>query len=48
LVLLTLFLFIVDMFWGFVLSRELVNILPTEAEQEAAVTNKNAEPVKDW
>jgi preprotein translocase SecE subunit len=48
LVLLTLFLFIVDMFWGFVLSREIVNILPTEAEREAAVTNKDAEPVKDW
>ena len=32
LVIITMFLFIVDVFWGWILSREMVGILPSEAE----------------
>jgi preprotein translocase SecE subunit len=48
LILMTVFLFIVDMFWGWVLSRELVGILPSKAEQEQASPKGSAEPVKNW
>jgi len=47
--LLTLFLFVVDVFWGWTLSRSIVGVLPTEADR-AAQTSKDtsAEPVRDW
>lgn len=48
LILLTVFLFLVDVFWGFVLSRDVVRILPTEEEQKAAAPAGNAEPITDW
>ena len=48
LVLLTLFLFVVDVFWGAVLSSEWVNVLPTAAETEAHRSRGTAEPVKEW
>lgn len=34
LVLITLFLFVVDIFWSFVLSREIVKVLPSKSERE--------------
>jgi preprotein translocase SecE subunit len=36
LLLLTLFLFVVDVFWNFLLSREMVRVLPTASERQAA------------
>ena len=30
----TLFLFLVDVFWFWILSRELINVLPSDAEQQ--------------
>jgi preprotein translocase SecE subunit len=48
LILLTLFLFVVDIFWGFILSREIVGILPSAKEREEAVPKGTAEPVKEW
>jgi preprotein translocase SecE subunit len=46
LVLLTLFLFVVDVFWSWLLSREVVGVLPSERDRPAQV--KTAEPVTDW
>jgi preprotein translocase SecE subunit len=50
--LLTLFLFLVDWFWGWVLTREMVGILPTDAELERAGLVKDGEKQKhevtDW
>jgi len=46
LVLLTLFLFVVDVFWAWVLSRRVVNVLPTEEERPTQV--RTAEPVTEW
>jgi preprotein translocase SecE subunit len=49
LILLTVFLFVVDLFWSAVLSSRFIAVLPTEKErQEASQTNQNPEPVKDW
>ena len=51
LLLMTLFLFVVDVFWNFLLSREMVNVLPTAAEQKAATEasrHTDPEAVKDW
>jgi len=49
LILLTLFLFVVDMFWSGILSSRYIGVLPTEAEQKAATQgDRNPEPVKDW
>jgi preprotein translocase SecE subunit len=47
--LLTLFLFVVDVFWSWLLSRDIVHVLPTAADRAAQVsTDKSPEPVKDW
>ena len=46
LLLLTLFLFVVDIFWSYLLSRELIGVLPGESDRPAQV--QTAEPVKDW
>jgi preprotein translocase subunit SecE len=49
LVLLTLFLFVVDIFWSWTLSRSIVGVLPTEADRAAQMSkDKSPEPVKDW
>ena len=45
LLLLTLFLFVVDIFWNFILSREVVNVLPTAADRKAAAEqNQRVDP----
>jgi preprotein translocase SecE subunit len=47
--LLTVFLFVVDLFWNAVLSSRYIAVLPTEAERAAATQgDRNPEPVKDW
>lgn len=47
--LLTLFLFVVDLFWNAVLSSEWINVLPSASERAAAVQGEQTpEPVKDW
>lgn len=47
--LLTLFLFVVDIFWNAVLSSRYIAVLPTAEEQAAATQgDRNPEPVKDW
>jgi preprotein translocase SecE subunit len=38
-VIITLFLFVVDVFWGWILSREMVGILPSDAEQAKSLNN---------
>jgi preprotein translocase SecE subunit len=49
LILLTLFLFVVDVFWSWTLSRSIVGVLPTEADRAAQMSkDKSPEPVKDW
>lgn len=48
LVLVTLFLFVVDVFWGWLLSREMIAVLPTEAEQQAAKPQGDPKPIQDW
>jgi preprotein translocase SecE subunit len=49
LILLTVFLFVVDLFWSSVLSSRYVGVLPTEADRQAASQgDRNPEPVKDW
>jgi preprotein translocase SecE subunit len=49
LVLLTAFLFVVDLFWSGILSSKYVGVLPTAEEQRAATSgDRNPEPVKDW
>lgn len=45
LVLITVFLFLIDVFWGWLLSRELVGILPTAAEKPAV---KPIDTALDW
>jgi preprotein translocase SecE subunit len=45
LLLLTMFLFVVDVFWNFVLSREVVRVLPTAEERKAAQEqNRQVDP----
>jgi hypothetical protein len=46
-VLITLFLFVVDIFWGFVLSREIVKVLPSKSERERDQSTKQAKEI-DW
>jgi preprotein translocase SecE subunit len=48
LVLLTVFLFVVDMFWNTLLSREWVGVLPTAAEQSTYKSDTDSRPVTDW
>jgi preprotein translocase SecE subunit len=48
LILITVFLFVVDVFWGWLLSRPIIGVLPTEAERQAESKNQSTEPVKDW
>jgi preprotein translocase SecE subunit len=36
----TLFLFLIDIFWGWLLSRELVNVLPSDAETQGSKNNR--------
>ncbi|MBO0700784.1 MAG: preprotein translocase subunit SecE [Zavarzinella sp.] len=49
LVLLTLFLFVVDVFWSWLLSRDLIHVLPTHEDRAAQMSkDKSPEPVKDW
>jgi len=36
----TAFLFVVDVFWGFILSREVVGILPTNSDKKQFMSNK--------
>jgi preprotein translocase SecE subunit len=45
LILITVFLFVIDVFWGWLLSRELVSVLPTASEKPPA---KVAESSMDW
>jgi len=45
LILITVFLFLIDIFWGWLLSRELVGVLPTAAEKPAV---KQTEASLDW
>lgn len=47
--LMTLFLFVVDVFWGWVLSRPYIEVLPTEKERnEARAGADEAKPVTGW
>jgi preprotein translocase SecE subunit len=46
LVLITFFLFVVDVFWSWLLSREVINVLPSESERPKM--EKSGEPVTDW
>jgi preprotein translocase SecE subunit len=48
LILLTLFLFVVDMFWNTLLSREWVGVLPTAKEQAEYRSEGDTRPVTDW
>jgi preprotein translocase SecE subunit len=52
LILLTVFLFVVDIFWGWLLSQPWIAVLPTQAEKEAAGLTRDAdqkgEEVTDW
>jgi preprotein translocase SecE subunit len=49
LILLTVFLFVVDLFWSGILSSRYIGVLPTAAEQKAATQgDRNPEPVRDW
>jgi preprotein translocase SecE subunit len=48
LVLLTVFLFVVDMFWNTLLSREIVGVLPTASEQAQFKKESDSRPVTDW
>ncbi|HKA08521.1 MAG TPA: preprotein translocase subunit SecE [Gemmataceae bacterium] len=52
LILLTVFLFLVDVFWGWLLSQPWIAVLPTQAEKEAAGLTRDAdqkgEEVTDW
>jgi preprotein translocase SecE subunit len=38
-VIITLFLFVVDVFWGWILSRQVVGILPSDEEQAKTLNN---------
>ena len=49
--LLTFFLFVVDIFWGWLLSSPWIGVLPTEAEKEKAGLVKdgeNKDEITDW
>lgn len=47
--LLTVFLFVVDLFWNSLLSSRYVGVLPTAEERARAVQgDRSPEPVKDW
>jgi preprotein translocase SecE subunit len=46
--LMTFFLFIVDVFWGFILSQPFIGVLPTAEEQKAASKQGDNKPVTDW
>lgn len=47
--LMTAFLFVVDMFWGWVLSQRPIGVLPTQEERDAASAGaKDAKPVTGW
>jgi preprotein translocase SecE subunit len=52
LILLTIFLFVVDVFWGWILSRKYIAVLPTEEEKEKAglvkEKDKESELETDW
>jgi preprotein translocase SecE subunit len=52
LILLTVFLFVVDIFWGWLLSQPWIAVLPTQAEKEAAGLTRDAdqkgEEATDW
>ena len=48
LVLLTFFLFVVDMFWNALLSREWIGVLPSERDRNEQVKDQDAKPVTDW
>ncbi|HKB36477.1 MAG TPA: preprotein translocase subunit SecE [Gemmataceae bacterium] len=52
LILLTVFLFVVDVFWGWLLSRSWIAVLPTEEERERAglvkEADKDSELETDW
>ena len=45
LILITVFLFMIDVFWGFLLSREMISVLPTASEKPPA---KVAEAAQGW
>jgi preprotein translocase SecE subunit len=46
LVIITVFLFVVDVFWNWLLSRNIISVLPTEADKPALVKDSN--PVTEW
>lgn len=46
LVIITLFLFVVDVFWNWLLSRNIISVLPTEQDRPAQVKDSN--PVTEW
>ncbi|HEX3151584.1 MAG TPA: preprotein translocase subunit SecE [Gemmataceae bacterium] len=48
LILLTVFLFVVDMFWNTLLSHRWIGVLPTEKEQQEAIGKVDSRPVTDW
>jgi preprotein translocase SecE subunit len=48
LVLITLFLFVVDMFWGWLLSQSWIGVLPTKEEQAIHGKGTDSKPVTDW
>jgi len=52
LILLTVFLFVVDIFWGWLLSHPWIGVLPTQAEKDAAGLTREAqqqgEDHNDW
>ena len=48
LALMTVFLFLVDLFWGWALSQDFIRMLPTAEEQKAAAPAGNPKPVTHW
>lgn len=42
LILITVFLFVIDVFWTWLLSREIISVLPTASEKPTAVVKDNA------
>jgi|SRR5262245_42333771 len=48
LVLITLFLFVVDLFWGWLLSQPWIAVLPTKEEQAIHGKSTDSKPVTDW
>jgi preprotein translocase SecE subunit len=47
-ILMTVFLFLIDVFWGWVLSQEWINVLPTSAELERAAPKQDNKTVDYW